>query len=180
MNSTLTALPDGGMDPTDMMWPYPREGGMSPWGPVQTSTPAGPVAVIVTATFGGGVWLSRTGRQAMPGAILSPFGQGWWDDEAGAAVIATWLFAPVASGDAQADLMTLLRRRPDWLDAIAAPMGRPNAAQARKILLLWARFSVPEEPCFALFGRESDTGMVHGWIGKKLFVGIEPDGASHS
>jgi hypothetical protein len=180
MNSTLPAPRDGGMDPTDMMWPYPQEGGMSPWGPVETFTPVGPLAVIVTASFGSGVWLSRTGRQAMPGAILSPFGQGWWDDEAGAALIAICLDAPVASGDAQADLMTLLRRRPDWLDAIAAPMGLPNVAQARRILLLWARFGVAEEPRFTLFGRESDTGMVHGWIGRRLFVGIEPDGHAHT
>lgn len=160
--------------------PRPEHGSASPWGPIRTVTPAGPVAAIVAATLGDGVWLSARGQAALPSAIVSPHGAAWWDDEAGAALIATYLYAPVASADAQTNLMTLLRRRPDWLDAIAAPQALPNAAQARTILLLWDRFAVPEPPCFALFPREADTGMVHGWIGKRLFVGVEADGRAHS
>jgi hypothetical protein len=160
--------------------PRPEQWSASPWGPIKAVTPAGPVAAAVSATLGDGVWLSARGQAALPPAIVSPHGAAWWDDQAGAALIATCLYAPVASADAQANLMTLLRRRPDWLDAIAAPHALPNAAQARTILLLWERFTVPEPPCFALFPRERDTGMVHGWIGRKLFVGIEPDGRAHS
>jgi hypothetical protein len=158
----------------------PSQWSASPWGPIQTVTPAGPVAAAISATLGNGVWLSPAGRVALPPSIVSPHGPEWWDDQVGAALIATCLYAPVASRDAHENLMTLLRRRPDWLDAIAAPHEKPNAAQARTILLLWERFSAPEPPCFALFARERDTGMVHGWIGNRLFVGIEPCGRAHS
>jgi hypothetical protein len=185
MNSTLTAPRDASMDTTDMRWPCPQDGGPSPWGPIQRLQPIGLSAISAEARFGCGFWLSPTGRKAIPGEILSPFGPAWWCDAAGGALLATVLQLPAASGDPQttlqANLLTLLWRRPDWLDALAAPMGLPNAAQARTILLLWERFGVTQDARFALFGRESDTGMVHGWIGdRRLFVGIEPNGRAHS
>lgn len=71
-------------------------------------------------------------------------------------------------------------QQPDWLDTLAPRCGLPNTAQVRKIQILHERFELKGTPPLRDFSREDDTGMVHGWIGNRLFVGIAPDGSAHS
>ena len=169
------------MTPTPFHQPHTHTelvlGAVTPWGSLlEAHDFVGPL-VAVTARYGQGVFLPDHARDRLDG-IVSPHGQAWWGWSVGAAAAALACCAdePLAN----IWINTLYAERPDWLDTLAPRCGLPNAAQVQRIRVLHERFNLDGLPTLRAFAREDDTGMVHGWIGDRLFVGIEPDGRAHS
>jgi len=115
----------------------------------------------------------------MPAGMQPLHGRAFWEEDCEIWAVLI-VFAILDDADRSRAVAILARWKPDWLDALAADHGLPTAAQVARIRRLWADFSAPAEPDLAAFAREADTGMVHGWIGMQIFVGIEPDGRAHS
>ena len=150
----------------------------TPWGSLRSVEPFGKDIVAVIARYGGGVFVPHHARMLLDG-LVSPLGPAWWGWTAGvaAAALACGVDEPLAN---TLWINALYSERPDWLDALAPRCGLPNTAQVQRIRNLHERFELDGLPSLRRFSREADTGMVHGWIGDRLFVGIEPDGRAHS
>jgi hypothetical protein len=169
MSTILTAPPEA-----------PVRGAWSPWGAVDGVEVLAEGVVFVSTPSHGGAWLSTAAQTRMPGPLQPMHGRMWWEEDC--EVWAPLLVFDVHDADNTRGraIAILARWKPGWLDALAGRCGVPNAAQAARIADLWTRFGVVGAPDLAAFPREADTGMVHGWIGAALFVGIEPDGRAHS
>ena len=136
------------------------------------------VVIVFTATHGG-AWLSQAAQARIPSSIQPMHGRSWWEEDC--EILAVLLVFGIHDHmDRSTSIGALARWHPDWLDALAQAHELPTAAQVARIRKLWADFTVEGAPDFTAFPREADTGMVHGWIGTKIFVGIEPDGRAHS
>lgn len=155
-----------------------RSGVDTPWGSLKAIETWSPGLANVWGAFGGGVFV-EIGRRHQLDDVVSPHGQAWWSWNAG--VPATSLAFGLGEDMNRSHwIARLYGERPDWLDALAARCGVANSAQVRTIFALHERFGLGGIPDFRLFARERETGMVHGWIGSKLFVGIELCGRAHS
>jgi hypothetical protein len=157
----------------------PAVGGQSPWGAIDGVERISDDIVIVFTASHGGAWLSPTAHARMPASIQPMHGRSWWEEDCEilAVLIAFGIHDRL---DRNTAIGALARWHPDWLDALAPAHELPTAAQVARIRKLWADFAVEGAPDFTAFPREAGTGMVHGWIGTKIFVGVEPDGRAHS
>jgi hypothetical protein len=160
--------------------PPPRRGGLSPWGVVDAVTPFKDGVVFVSTPSHGGFWVPQEQQHRLPSAIAPMHGRSWFEEDCEAWVVVLAFDLEDDEAERGRAIAILAHWKPDWLDALAPACALPTAAQVAKIRDLWTRFSVPGEPDLAAFPRERDTGMVHGWIGAKLFVGVEPCGRAHS
>ena len=61
----------------------PCLGSSSPWGPIQTVTPLGPDAVVVTTASHGGLRISQAAFSRLPGAIqrTAYSANGWFEED---------------------------------------------------------------------------------------------------
>ena len=157
----------------------PIVGDPSPWGVIDGVEPLADGVVFVCTPSHGGAWLSPAAQARMPAALQPMHGRAFWEEDCEICAVLI-VFALHDSLDRSRAIAILARWKPLWLDALAADHDLPTAAQIARIRRLWADFSVPGEPDFTAFSREADTGMAHGWIGTRIFVGIEPDGRAHS
>jgi hypothetical protein len=158
----------------------PAIGDASPWGALVQSVRLDAEVQAVAARMGSGLWLAPEARRLMPFSMTSSHGPAWWASGAAAHAMQLMLGKRDLIDDCAAAARRIFSEQPGWLDVMAERGALPNLAQARRILELWERFDINGHPDLTAFARERDTGMVHGWIGEKLFVGIEPDGRAHS
>jgi hypothetical protein len=113
--------------------PEPVPGSSSPWGRVQHVERLRPGVVFVSTPSHGGLWLSEDAQPLMPDQLRPRHGRAWWEEDVEIQAPLLVLGLDDAENDRDRAIAILAAFQPDWLDALAAALRIPNAAQVRRI-----------------------------------------------
>jgi hypothetical protein len=164
MSTILTAPPDA-----------PRRGSWSPWGAIDGVEGLADGVVFVSTPSHGGAWLSDAAQTRMPTAIQPMHGRRWFEEDC--EIWAPLIVFRVHDRDnTRSNAIGLLAHwKPDWLDALAAQEGVPNARQVHRIRDLHGEIVGSGTPDFENWRRGSHSVAIEGWIGGVWFT-ISEDG----
>jgi hypothetical protein len=143
----------------------PCSGDHSPWGRIDAVEPLDEGVVFVSTPSHGGAWLSPAAQARIPASLSPMHGRTWWEEDCEIAAVVV-AFDIDEGMDRSAAIASLARWQPEWLDALAAPLGIVNSAQAARILDRH-REIVGEDtmPDLADWRRGQRSGAVEGFIG---------------